>query len=85
MIWLQWLTGMRPCEAVIMRACDIDMSGEVWLSTMAISLLPHVSRVEVVNQSVIERISGLLVGSKTVSVAPMREMLVVDRLLLHNA
>ncbi len=31
MIWLQWLTGMRPCEAVIMRACDIDMSGEVWL------------------------------------------------------
>jgi integrase len=31
MIQLQWLTGMRPCEAVIMRACDIDMSAEVWL------------------------------------------------------
>ncbi len=31
MIHLQWLTGMRPCEVVLMRACDIDMTGEIWL------------------------------------------------------
>jgi integrase len=31
MIRLQRLTGMRSGEVVIMRACDIDMSGEVWL------------------------------------------------------
>jgi integrase len=31
MVRLQRLTGMRPGEACIMRACDIDMSGPVWL------------------------------------------------------
>jgi integrase len=31
MIRLQRLTGMRPGEACMMRACDIDMSGPVWL------------------------------------------------------
>ena len=31
MIRLQRLTGMRSGELVLMRACDIDMSGEVWL------------------------------------------------------
>ena len=31
LIQLQWLTGMRPGEAVIMRACDLEMSGRVWL------------------------------------------------------
>jgi integrase len=31
MIQLQRLTGMRSGEVVIMRACDVDMSGEVWL------------------------------------------------------
>ena len=31
MVQLQRLTGARPCEVVIMRACDIDMSAEVWL------------------------------------------------------
>jgi integrase len=31
MIELQLVTGMRPGEVRIMRACDIDMSGEVWL------------------------------------------------------
>jgi integrase len=30
MIELQGLTGMRPGEVVRMRACDIDMSGDVW-------------------------------------------------------
>ena len=31
MIQLQRYTGMRPGEVVKMRACDIDMSGEVWI------------------------------------------------------
>ena len=30
MIQLQQLTGMRPGEAVIIRGCDVDMSGELW-------------------------------------------------------
>jgi integrase len=28
---LQLLTGMRPGEACAMRACDLDMTGDVWL------------------------------------------------------
>jgi integrase len=31
MVRLQLETGMRPGEMVIMRACDIDMAGKVWL------------------------------------------------------
>jgi integrase len=31
MVKLQQLTAMRPGEVVIMRACDIDMTGDVWL------------------------------------------------------
>jgi integrase len=31
MIMLQRLTGMRPGEPVIMRPCDIDTSGGVWI------------------------------------------------------
>ncbi len=30
MIVVQRLTGMRPSEVVIMRRCDIEMSGRVW-------------------------------------------------------
>ena len=30
MIQLQWLTGMRPCEVVALRPCDIDSTGEIW-------------------------------------------------------
>jgi integrase len=30
MIEVQRLTGMRPGEVCVMRACDIDMSGDVW-------------------------------------------------------
>jgi len=33
MIELQRLTGMRPGEVVIMRACDIDAAGKVWVYT----------------------------------------------------
>jgi integrase len=31
MVRLQLETGMRPGELVVMRACDLDMSGPVWL------------------------------------------------------
>lgn len=31
MIQVQLLGAMRPCEVVMMRACDIDMSGDVWI------------------------------------------------------
>lgn len=30
MIEIQWLTGMRPGEVVLMRPCDIDRTGDVW-------------------------------------------------------
>lgn len=33
MIELQYLCGMRPGEVCIMRGCDIDTSGPVWLYT----------------------------------------------------
>jgi len=33
MIKLQRLTGMRPCEVVIMRPCDIDRTDTVWIYT----------------------------------------------------
>lgn len=31
MVDLQRITGMRPCEVVLMRPSDIDTSGEVWI------------------------------------------------------
>jgi integrase len=31
MVEVQRLTGMRPCEVVIMRRCDIDQSEAVWI------------------------------------------------------
>ena len=31
MVQLQQLTAMRPGEVVLIRACDIDMTGDVWL------------------------------------------------------
>jgi len=33
MIALQWWTGMRPGEVVLMRTCDIDRSDDVWVYT----------------------------------------------------
>ena len=33
MIQLQRLTGMRPGEAVLMRPCDVDRQGDVWIYT----------------------------------------------------
>ena len=31
LVQLQWLTGMRAGEAVMMRACDLETSGKMWL------------------------------------------------------
>ena len=31
MIQVQRFAGLRPCEVVIMRLCDIDMSEVVWI------------------------------------------------------
>ncbi len=31
MIRVQRLTGMRPCEVVIMRQCDIDATNDIWV------------------------------------------------------
>jgi len=33
MVRVQTLTAMRPCAMVIMRPCDIDRSGDVWVYT----------------------------------------------------
>jgi len=33
MIQLQQLTGMRPGEVIIMRGCDLDTSGSIWVYT----------------------------------------------------
>ncbi len=31
MIEMHWLAGMRACEVVLMRRCDIDMNGDIWV------------------------------------------------------
>jgi integrase len=31
MVQVQRLTGMRPCEVVLMRPRDIDRSGKIWV------------------------------------------------------
>lgn len=41
MIQVHRLTGMRPGEVVIMRPCDIDMAGDVWLYTPSTHKLSH--------------------------------------------
>lgn len=41
MIQLQLHTGMRPGEVVIMRPCDIDRSGKVWLYVPASHKTQH--------------------------------------------
>jgi integrase len=41
MIELQWWTGMRPGELVIMRPCDIETSGDTWFYRPARHKLEH--------------------------------------------
>jgi integrase len=44
MIELQRLTGMRPGEVVIMRTCDVDRGGDVWVYTPARHKTEHRGR-----------------------------------------
>jgi integrase len=48
LIRLQRATGMRSGEAVLMRACDLDTSGKVWLYTPSHHKLAHKGRPRVV-------------------------------------
>ena len=41
MIRLQQLTGMRPGEVTIMRACDLEMGGKVWTYTPSTHKTEH--------------------------------------------
>jgi integrase len=41
MVRIQLLTGMRPGEAVVMRAIDLDMAGKVWLYRPGSDQGPH--------------------------------------------
>jgi integrase len=44
MVRLQRLTGMRPAEVCIVRPCDIDRSGEVWLYRPGLHKTEHHGR-----------------------------------------
>ena len=48
MVRLQRLTGMRPAEVCIVRPCDIDRSGDVWLYRPASHKTEHHGRDRVV-------------------------------------
>jgi integrase len=48
MVQIQRLTGMRPGEVCILRACDIDMSGDVWLYRPAYHKLAYRGRERVI-------------------------------------
>lgn len=41
MIELQRLTGMRPGEVCLMRTCDIDVTGKIWIFLPATSFENH--------------------------------------------
>jgi integrase len=49
MVELQRLTGMRPGEVCIMRACDLDTSGRVWSYRPAVHKTEHHGRARVVH------------------------------------
>jgi integrase len=44
MVQLQLLTAMRPGEACIMRGCDLDMTGRVWVYRPASHKTKHTGR-----------------------------------------
>jgi integrase len=48
MVRLQRLTGMRPAEVCIIRPCDVDRSGDVWLYRPASHKTEHHGRDRVV-------------------------------------
>lgn len=41
MVELQWWTGMRPGEVVLMRGTDLDMQGECWMYTPSSHKVEH--------------------------------------------
>ncbi len=49
MIELQWLTGARSGEVVIMRPSDIDMSGEVWAYKPASHKTAHLGHERIIH------------------------------------
>ena len=49
MIQLQQLTGMRPGEVAIMRRCDLDTSGDIWLYKPASHKTEHFGRDRIVD------------------------------------
>ena len=67
MIELQTLTGMRPGEVCIMRACDVDMSGMLWLYTPESHKTEHHGRSR-----------EIVLGPK--AQATIRQFLTVDRM-----
>lgn len=48
MVRLQRLTGMRPAEVCILRPCDLDRSGDVWLYRPGSHKMEHHDRERVV-------------------------------------
>jgi integrase len=44
MVDLQLFTGMRPGEAVVMRGCDLEMSGRVWIYRPAKHKTEHLDK-----------------------------------------
>ncbi|MBL4699868.1 site-specific integrase [bacterium AH-315-I18] len=48
MIMTQRLTGMRPGELVIMRPCDIDTTGPVWIYKPSHHKLSHIDKERVI-------------------------------------
>lgn len=64
MIEVQDLTGMRPGEVVIMRGCDLDTTGRVWLYTPAEHKTEHHDRDRVIalgprTQAVIRNVGSI--------------------------
>lgn len=48
MIRLMWYTGMRPGEVAIMRACDVEREGEVWIYRPSTHKTEHLAKSRVV-------------------------------------
>lgn len=48
MVQLQLLTGMRSGEVTIMRSCDLDMTGELWLYLLARHKTEHLGHERIV-------------------------------------
>jgi len=48
MVRMQRLTGMRPAEVCIMRPCDVDRAGDIWLYRPGIHKMEHHGRDRIV-------------------------------------